>query len=511
MKRYFDMISEGIENTGQTDYRCQSENCGRGFSSAQGLHLHQRRKKHFVFELEFGCVFPLCGQSFADPESLDIHKKLHDLDRPFLCSHKPCGKTFTNQHGLEEHKRRMHPVIISKLHTESENLNMLDGEEAAQSTISDSMEFYKQTTQCLYPNCNRTFKTLSHLRQHHTMIGHNNPISCIPRKLRWNKRNLKKMEMQEAILHAKQDKHIINGTVPHLRGDCKWETNKIWQRCITCGRWLERTPRYYKIWQSSTFDTCLLGLEVLCKECRECTNTRTGIGEVGLEVQLKTYPHLSLKWAKEQLMRQGGCGLITNFPLILARKAQNAIGVHRYDNSLDHIPSNCFFECRELNVPQHDAVPSLIDAWKCIFQHIDNYLIDARAGNDACEKFQVDMLKTLDDLGIKTRGLKTKLEHKKRDKEAHTKHFRTVLLTRIQSHILFDIKAKLVDPIPDHLMPIFKNNIYSASMKMLKAQNYRCFYSGYPLTVENGFARLSFERVNNKLAHFNGAGEIDNI
>lgn len=468
---------------------CAFPGCGRAFLTTRRLHMHQAGMRHFAFDYDFPCFFSLCGKSFETLAALEHHAAVHQTARPYVCGREHCSKTCTTKHGLEEHRRTMHPK-------KQANVDVLKD----------------RSLTCSYHKCDREFPNVQALSRHQSATGHvllGTPL--VPEPLIRYSVNVERMTLQDSII-AKKELHCakIDGT-PYLPKRCRWVNAKLEQQCMRCARWLSRCPTNFAMKSVESFETTELGKEKLNATCRECDATVKGTGIRYLKSLLGIYPQLTLTWAKDQLAKQSGKGLITNFEMMLTRKTANAIGVHRYNNDLDHTPDNCFFECRELNVPQGESIPSLFEAWQAIFAFLDQYLINPLTGWQDCLTFKAGIEVKLSDLGIETQYVRTKEERALRDRESQAYHFRSIIQLRIQTHIQDDVARGRMDPIPSHLLVVFKNNVYSNAVQKLTAQGFRCHYSGVPLTIEKGFARFSFERINNDLPHFCGSGELSNI
>jgi hypothetical protein len=63
-----------------------------------------------------------------------------------------------------------------------------------------------------------------------------------------------------------------------------------------------------------------------------------------------------------------------------------------------------------------------------------------------------------------------------------------------------------MDPAPDPKR--FKHGLKRHILDRILAQEGRCFVSGIPLTIRNGWARFSLERLDNTRAHFNPDGTL---
>lgn len=321
-----------------------------------------------------------------------------------------------------------------------------------------------------------------------------------------------KMIEDVKMLYDKLAQLRFEGKLLTFSPHCTLEDNKLWCVCKSCKQKLERTAINFALQPGCENDwkTRPAGCERIARSCRKCVVAKHERPERRLKNIISRYKHLTLEWAQAQLLRQGGRGPITNYPLVLSRRSESpfAIGVHAIDNNVEHLPSNCYFEVMALNVPQYEAIPNLDEPWKVLYLHLNYYLLDPTEGHEQCKYFSEQMLKTEEDLGAPSGGKDTLSE---RHAFLAKYHFRAILMQKIKDSLRFDIKRGLIDKVPKHLKPVFMSNAYDSIVRQFEAQDFRCFYSGVPFTMKNCWARFSLERLNNNLAHFCGAGETPNV
>ncbi|ECZ0740327.1 TPA: hypothetical protein G8O00_000925 [Salmonella enterica] len=79
-------------------YICRD--CKTNFS-VQSKFIHHCRREHNNLK-PFECPVPECGQGFANPGGLKVHRRIHTGERPYRC--EKCGQTFTQQSSLNSHR-----------------------------------------------------------------------------------------------------------------------------------------------------------------------------------------------------------------------------------------------------------------------------------------------------------------------------------------------------------------------------------------------------------------------
>jgi hypothetical protein len=319
-------------------------------------------------------------------------------------------------------------------------------------------------------------------------------------------------EVESKLMQEKLDVHLLQQKPLKLKKGSRLENGKIMMECARCGECKPRSTMYFLANHGgNNFGTCLPGHETLCnsksKPCRECHK-----GDLNAEVLTRTgfvrhllhrYPDLSVEWFNETLEKQQGQGLISNVMLHLSANVRNAAGIHRRDNKLGHVPSNCFLETQEMNPPQYEAILCLFEAWKTIYEQVARSFSESPDMVDYVELLRTQYNKTSKELGLP---------------ETHTSHeyhafvqrnkFKSIVDNRIRNHITEDLEKKRFKlPFDRHK---FYRVVYQKAIAQLELQHARCAYSNIGLTHLREYNQISFERKNNNLPHFDQDGGLSN-
>ncbi|KAI9243469.1 hypothetical protein BY458DRAFT_448271, partial [Sporodiniella umbellata] len=168
------------------------------------------------------CNHPDCNWSFKRYEHLKRHMLVHTGERPYSCSHIGCGKRFSRSDNYHAHFRTHEKKTAKKLevsikidneskspHNEMKNLpRNTEGKRASyfgsypllptpspntisflyeheHTSINDQKATIKQEDQearkphaCSYPNCEKRFRRLEHLKRHSRIHTNEQPFKC---------------------------------------------------------------------------------------------------------------------------------------------------------------------------------------------------------------------------------------------------------------------------------------------------------------------------------------------
>ncbi|KAL1253590.1 hypothetical protein QQF64_015819 [Cirrhinus molitorella] len=90
-------------HNGEKPFICHEKNCGKKFTTAGNLKNHRRTH---TGEKPFLCDVDSCGRSFAEYSSLRKHMLVHSGEKPHVCS--ICGKTFSQSGSRNVHMKKRH-------------------------------------------------------------------------------------------------------------------------------------------------------------------------------------------------------------------------------------------------------------------------------------------------------------------------------------------------------------------------------------------------------------------
>ncbi|XP_051780608.1 zinc finger protein 76 isoform X2 [Erpetoichthys calabaricus] len=129
-------------HTGEKPYKCPEDMCTKAFKTSGDLQKHIRTH---TGERPFKCPFEGCGRSFTTSNIRKVHIRTHTGERPYLCEEPGCGRGFASATNFKNHMR---------IHT---------GE---------------KPYVCTVPGCGKRFTEYSSLYKHHVVHTHCKPYTC---------------------------------------------------------------------------------------------------------------------------------------------------------------------------------------------------------------------------------------------------------------------------------------------------------------------------------------------
>uniref|UniRef100_A0A3Q4HDM8 Zinc finger protein 143b n=1 Tax=Neolamprologus brichardi TaxID=32507 RepID=A0A3Q4HDM8_NEOBR len=150
-------------HTGDKPYICDYPNCGKKFATGN-LQKHTRTHTGLLIqkgEKPFKCPVEGCGRSFTTSNIRKVHIRTHTGERPYYCSEPSCGRSFASATNYKNHMR---------IHTgEKPYVCTVPGCEKRFTEYSSLYKHHVVHTPCKPYNCNhcgKTYKQISTLAMH---------------------------------------------------------------------------------------------------------------------------------------------------------------------------------------------------------------------------------------------------------------------------------------------------------------------------------------------------------
>uniref|UniRef100_A0A3P9C4K7 Zinc finger protein 143b n=1 Tax=Maylandia zebra TaxID=106582 RepID=A0A3P9C4K7_9CICH len=160
-----------VSNVGEKSFRCEYEGCGKLYTTAHHLKVHERSH---TGDKPYICDYPNCGKKFATG-NLQKHTRTHTGEKPFKCPVEGCGRSFTTSNIRKVHIRTHtgeRPYYCSEPSC---------GRSFASATnYKNHMRIHtgEKPYVCTVPGCEKRFTEYSSLYKHHVVHTPCKPYNC---------------------------------------------------------------------------------------------------------------------------------------------------------------------------------------------------------------------------------------------------------------------------------------------------------------------------------------------
>ncbi|XP_069489574.1 zinc finger protein 76 isoform X2 [Ambystoma mexicanum] len=159
-------------HTGDRPYRCECQGCGKAFATGYGLKSHVRTH---TGEKPYKCPEDMCHKAFKTSGDLQKHVRTHTGERPFTCPFEGCSRSFTTSNIRKVHIR-----------THTGERPYMCPEPGCGRGFSSATNYKnhmrihtgEKPYLCTVPGCGKRFTEYSSLYKHHVVHTHCKPYTC---------------------------------------------------------------------------------------------------------------------------------------------------------------------------------------------------------------------------------------------------------------------------------------------------------------------------------------------